>query len=185
MIGQMEEIIQSWDCAFKDLSTSSKVAGHVWGRRGANTYFLDRDTQHRDFVSTLKAIANMTERWPDARAKIIEDKANGTAVINAAKDKIPGLIPWPPKGKPMGSKVSRAVAMQPRQEAGNIWLPDPQKYPWVEEFIEICAAFPGCEFDDDIDAMSQAHDRFRASPAMPTADAFDIGTGKSYWKGVG
>lgn len=188
IVQQMDEVILSMDCAFKDADDNSKVACHAWGRKGADTYLLARDTEHRDFVGTLGLLERMSNEWPRATAKIIEDKANGPAVINAAKQKIPGLIPWPPKGSgPMGSKVARAVAMQPRQEAGNVWLPDPDKHPWVAEFIEICAAFPGCEFDDDIDAMSQAHDRFGATATIVgTEDMFNVGSGgKSYWKRAG
>ncbi len=184
---QMDEIIQSWDMAFKDLETSSKVAGHVWGRKGANRYLLDRVCEHLDFVESIRALIRMSEKWPRAGAKIIEDKANGTAVMSALKQKVTGLIAWPPKGKSMGSKIARANAMQPEAEAGNIWLPDPNKYPWVEEFIEYCVAFPGGEYDDDIDAMTQAHDRFRSTLVIGgKEDIFSIGgTGPSYWKRVG
>src|SRR5215470_14376711 len=33
---QHEEVIQSWDCAFKDLATSDYVVGQVWTRAGAD-----------------------------------------------------------------------------------------------------------------------------------------------------
>lgn len=156
----MDEVVQSWDFAFKDLETSSKVAGHVWGKRGADTFLLDRICEHMDFVESLRAITKLTELWPQAAAKIVEDKANGPAVIATLHNKIMGLIPWPPQGRAMGSKIARAYAMQPNVEAGNVWLPHPDICPWIDEFIEYCSAFPGGEYDDDIDAMTQVHDRF-------------------------
>jgi len=181
----MDEVIQSWDMAFKDEDTSSKVAGHIWGRKGANRYLLDRICEHLDFVETIKALLRMTEKWPIASAKLVEDKANGTAVISALKQRVTGLIPWPPKGKIMGSKIARASAMQPEAEAGNVWLPNPERFPWVEEFIEYCVSFPGGEYDDDIDAMTQAHDRFRSVSVIGgEEDIFAMGTRRSYWKGV-
>jgi hypothetical protein len=34
-IGFVDEQVQSWDCAFKDLETSDYVVGQVWGRAGS------------------------------------------------------------------------------------------------------------------------------------------------------
>src|ERR1700686_834138 len=36
---QVEEQLQSWDCTFKDVSTSDFVVGQTWGRVGS-LYFL-------------------------------------------------------------------------------------------------------------------------------------------------
>ena len=184
--GQMDAVIQSWDMAFKDVEAGSKVAGHVWGRKGADRFLLDRICEHLDFVQSMEAVQKMSERWPQAGAKIIEDKANGPAVINALARKVSGLIPWPPKGQQMGSKIARAYASQPEVEAGNVWLPDPNVHPWVPEFVEYCVSFPGGEFDDDIDAMTQALERFRAVLIIEAnEDIFAVGGGQSYWKRVG
>jgi predicted phage terminase large subunit-like protein len=184
--GQMDQVIQSWDMAFKDLESGSKVAGHVWGRKGADRFLLDRECEHLDFTQSIEAVEKMSERWPMATAKIIEDKANGPAVINSLARKVTGLIPWPPKGQPMGSKIARAYASQPEVEAGNVWLPDPNMHPWVPEFVEYCVAFPGGEYDDDIDAMTQALERFRSILIIEAdgKDIFAVGTGRSYWKRV-
>ncbi len=185
--GQMDQVIQSWDMAFKDLDTSSKVAGHVWARKGADRFLLDRVCEHLDFVQSQDAVVKMSERWPMATAKLVEDKANGPAVIASLARKVTGLIPWPPKGQLMGSKIARAYASQPEVEAGNVWLPDPHVHTWVPEFVEYCVAFPGGEYDDDIDAMTQALERFRQTLIIESngEDIFQVGTGRSYWKRVG
>ena len=184
LVQTVDEVIQSWDFALKDLDTSSKVAGHVWARKGADKFLLDRVCEHLDFVECIRVMIGMAERWPQATAKIVEDKANGPAVIATLRGKLTGLIPWPPKGRQMDSKIARATAMQPEMEAGNVWLPDPRTHPWVGEFIEYCVSFPGGEFDDDIDAMSQAFDRFRGSPILTEANPFSGETRKSYWKRI-
>ncbi len=186
IVGQMDEVVQSWDMSFKDLDTSSKVAGHVWGRKGGDRFLLDRICEHLDFVESIEAVEKMSAKWPTANAKIIEDKANGPAVINALNRKLSGLIAWPPKGVPLGSKIARAYASQPELEAGNIWLPDPKVHPWVEEFVEYCVAFPGGEYDDDIDAMGQALEKFRQSFVLHaiTDEIFAVGAKRSYWKGT-
>jgi predicted phage terminase large subunit-like protein len=52
--------------------------------------------------------------------------------------------------------VARAAAVSPLIEAGNIYLPHPEHAPWVNDFIEECAAFPNGAHDDQVDAMTQA-----------------------------
>jgi predicted phage terminase large subunit-like protein len=56
---------------------------------------------------------------------------------------------------PEGGKISRAAAASPRLESGNWYLPHPQLAPWVDGFINECAAFPGSVNDDQVDAWSQ------------------------------
>ena len=146
-----DEVIQSWDMAFKKTDDSSKVAGHVWARRGAEKYLLHRVTKRMDFVDSLKAVVQMSVDYPMGLRKLIEDKANGPAVINVLKSKIPGLTPR----EPNGSKEARAQVASIHQEAGNIWLPHPDECQWTNEFIDLLAGVPLGEWDD-CDSMSQA-----------------------------
>ncbi len=159
---KFDEIIQSWDMTFKDTKTADYVVGQVWGRKGADKYLLDQVRDRMDFPATVQAVRNLSAKWPQARAKLIEDKANGPAVIATLKQKISGLIPI----EPQGSKESRAWAVSPEVEAGNVYLPDPSIAPWVHDFIEECAAFPNGANDDQVDAMSQALMRLNKQPGI-------------------
>ena len=105
-----------------------------------------------DLPATLQAVVRISERWPNAQAKLIEDKANGPAVIQLLKSKITGLIAVNPEG----GKEARANAITPQVESGNVYLPDPQTHPWVLDLIEECASFPNGAHDDQVDAMTQA-----------------------------
>ncbi|NJL03080.1 MAG: phage terminase large subunit, partial [Spirulinaceae cyanobacterium SM2_1_0] len=78
----------------------------------------------------------MCAAWPQVRAKLIEDKANGPAVIATLQREISGLIAV----EPQGGKQARAAAVSPVIEAGNVWLP--QGPAWADDFIEECAVFP-------------------------------------------
>lgn len=151
------EQLQSWDCAFKDTKTSDFVAGQVWARSGANRFLLDYYKERADINGTIKAIEGFTNKWPRADAKLIEDKANGPAVISMLRDKIPGLIAVEPEG----GKVSRANASAPAVESHNVYLPHPALYPWVDDFIDSCAGFPNMAHDDDVDAFTQVMIRWR------------------------
>lgn len=143
--------VQSWDCTFKNKDTSDYVAGHVWARAQADFYLLDRHHERMGIVETMRAIESMTARWPDAKAKLIEDKANGSAVIEMLQKKIPGIVPVNPEG----GKEVRAQAVAPFWESGNVYLPHPLWKPWVDEMLDEIESFPNAEHDDDVDAMSQ------------------------------
>jgi predicted phage terminase large subunit-like protein len=149
---QVNETIQSWDCAFKDLDTSDYVVGQVWGRLGPSFFLGDQVRARMDCPATVRAVRQLTAKWPATIAKLIEDKANGSAVIQMLAHEIPGLLPV----NPGGCKVARAAAVSPLIEAGNIFLLHPLYAPWVNDFIEECAAFPNGAHDDQVDAMTQA-----------------------------
>jgi predicted phage terminase large subunit-like protein len=153
---EFTEVILSWDMAFKDLQDSDYVAGHVWGRLGADKYLLDRDHRRLDFPNSQKAVRAMCAKWPQAHAKLIEDKANGPAIIASLKHEIPGLIPVDPGG----GKVARAHAVAPVLEAGNVYVPHPQLYPWVDAYLHEHDVFPAGAHDDDVDATTQALKRW-------------------------
>lgn len=143
---------QSWDCTFKDKTTSDFVAGHVWARDKADFYLLDRHHERMGIVETMRAIQSMAARWPEATAKFVEDKANGSAVIEMLQKKIPGMVPV----NPQGGKEVRAQAVAPFWESGNVYLPHPLWKAWVDEVLDEMEAFPNGAHDDDVDAMSQA-----------------------------
>jgi predicted phage terminase large subunit-like protein len=148
----VDERIQSWDCAFKDLETSDYVVGQVWDRLGSVYMLGDQIRGRLDFPATVEAVRELSARWPRTMAKLIEDKANGSAVIQMLAREIPGILPVNPEG----GKVARAAAVSPLIEAGNVYLPHPSYAPWVTDFIEECAAFPNGAHDDQVDAMTQA-----------------------------
>ena len=156
------EIVQSWDMAFKDLASSDWVVGQVWYRRGSEAFLLDQVRGRWGFVETCNQLVRLSAKWPQALAKLVEDKANGTAVMNALQRRVPGMIPVEPEG----SKTARAFAVSPLVEAGNVFLPSPELAPWVGDLIEEAAAFPNGSHDDQIDAATQALNRILLHPLM-------------------
>ncbi len=149
---EFDQVIQSWDLAFKDLADGSYTVGQVWGRRGAEFYLLDQVREHLDAPKTIEAFRRMWSKWPQSLAKLVEDKANGPAVMALLHHEIPGLIPV----KPKGNKHMRLSAVVPLIEAGNVYIPHPVNARWVAEFIEEHAGFPNSTNDDQVDATSQA-----------------------------
>lgn len=168
-----DEVIQSWDMAFKSTDSSDYVVGQVWGRWGLEVFLLDQVCERLSFVETLHAVRSLSARWPQATRKLVEDKANGTAVINSLSRTVPGLVPV----EPDGSKEARASAVSPFVEAGQVFLPAPELAPWVAGFIEEHAAFPAGTHDDQVDATSQALNRLLLNPILTgglIVDAADL-----------
>lgn len=162
---KFDEVIQSWDLTFKDAKGSDYVVGQVWGRIGADKYLLDQVRGKFDFPQTIRIIKSLSAKWPQAKAKLIEDKANGPAVISTLKGQISGLIPVNPEG----SKEARAYAVSPQIESGNVYLPE--KAPWVHDFVEEWAVFPNGLNDDQVDTSTQALFRLENKKGKGTVKA--------------
>ena len=153
LVREADELIMSWDMAFKDTKSADYVVGQVWARRGAQVFLLDQVRKRLTFTETLTAFKALAARWPQATAKLVEDKANGTAVIDTLKAKIPGIVPV----TPTESKYARANAVSPFLEAGNVFLPAPEVALFdPEELVDEAAQFPNGAHDDAVDATSQA-----------------------------
>lgn len=166
------ELIQSWDMTFKDKPESDYVVGQVWLRDGVNAYLLDEVRGRWSFTDTCQALRSVTSVWPQATRKLIEDTANGPAIMNALRKQIGGMVPVTPEG----SKYARAEAVSPLVQARNVWLPTDELCPWVGEFIEECAGFPYARHDDQVDAFTQAAHRLLLVPILDpeTKDAEDL-----------
>jgi predicted phage terminase large subunit-like protein len=149
----VDQTIDSWDCAFKDEEESDFVCGQTWKRVGAHFYLFDQEYGRLDFPATVRAVAALATR-SKATAKLIEDKANGPAVVATLGKAISGVIAVDPQG----GKHSRASASAGLWEAKNVFLPDPAMpgYEWVRDLIVEILSFPRAKNDDRVDAMSQA-----------------------------
>lgn len=144
-----DRVVQSWDLTFKGAADGDFVAGLVLGQIGADIYVLDCEHSKTDFVGQIRAILRMTAKWPQSTAKVVEDKANGPAVISALRSRVPGIVAFNPRG----NKEQRANGAAPVVEAGNLLLPE--NAPWLRDFEAELFSFPGSEHDDQVDALDQ------------------------------
>jgi predicted phage terminase large subunit-like protein len=165
---RFDQQLQSWDMAFKGKQTSDYVVGQVQAAHGADRYVLDQIRERLDLPGTLLAVRRLSAQWPDAILKLVEDKANGPAVIQCLSHEIGGLV----EVNPAGGKMSRAAAASPQLESGNWYLPHPMLKPWVEGFIAECAGFPNGANDDQVDAWSQGAGRLLDSCSISVQKEF-------------
>lgn len=151
-IEHMTQFIQSWDMTFKETKKGSYVTGQMWGRFNADKYLLAQIRRRMGFVDTIAAVKAFRKQWPQTQALLIEDKANGPAVIDSLKSKIPGIISVSPEG----SKIERFAAESPQIESGNVYIPHPDNELWVDDYLHELTTFPNASNDDQTDATSQA-----------------------------
>lgn len=164
---KFDRMIISWDLTFKGNDNNDYVVGQVWIKKGADKYLIEQIRGRMDFPETLQAVKNLARKYPQAKEILIEDKANGPAVISSIKREVSGIIPITPRG----SKVARAQAITPQIESGNVFLPRNRTF--VDDFIEECASFPTGAHDDIVDSLSQALDRL-ASERKAVASSVNL-----------
>lgn len=139
----------SVDASFKGGESNDFVSVQVWGKLGMDCYLRYCLNQHLDFPGTLAAIRTVRRLYPEAGAVLIEDKANGSAVIQVLQREM-YCIPV----NPLGGKEARVHAVSPAIESGHVFLPENE--PWAAEFVDQFTAFPAGANDDMVDAASQA-----------------------------
>jgi len=144
-----EEVIGSWDCAFKKKDDNDRVCGLTIARRGADRFVLWAKRDRMSFTETCDALVEQRKLFPKAFWVGVEDKANGTAVIEVMSRLITGVCAVEPEG----GKEARAASIEPTVLAGNVFLPEGAE--WLEQFFEEFAQFPRGPHDDAVDALAQ------------------------------
>jgi predicted phage terminase large subunit-like protein len=142
------------DASFKETEDGSECAILVEGNLGVDRFFMERHTRRMGFNDCLAVIreceARLRPLYPVLYI-LIEDKANGSAIIDTLKREFTGVIAVEPEG----GKGARAHAMVPAVASGNYYILDGAH--WAPELVENFAVFPKGAVDDDIDAASQCH----------------------------
>lgn len=159
-VKEMDWIAISVDATFKSKATSDRVGLQVWGGKRADRFLIADRTKVMSFTNTLAAIRELRVEFPNARKILVEDKANGSAIMDTLGAELGGLVAI----EPHGGKASRAFACSPYVEAGNVYLPEGAAC--VEPFVDELAVFPNGKHDDRVDTMTQLLIDMGLSPAM-------------------
>lgn len=147
---KIDRWVISADCTFKDTKKSDFVVFQLWAKSGAEFFLVDQVRDRMSFTATATAFKAFCDKHSHVRRKLIEDKANGTAIIDSLKKVVSGLIAINPKD----SKVARAYAVSSYYEAGNVYVKE--GVPWLNNYIEELVVFPNGAHDDQVDASTQA-----------------------------
>ena len=162
----------SVDATFKNTDVSDFVAMELWGLKGVDVYLWRLVNKRMAFVETVQYIKRICKDYPDISELVIEDKANGSAIIDvlAYENDIPPIVAVQPKG----GKYARAQATSNFVSTRKVHLPRQ----WTSEeeasienygdrdatngtnlFIRQHTTFPYAAHDDMVDAQSQGLSR--------------------------
>lgn len=145
-----DKVVLVADCAFKGTKDSDRVALQVWAKKGVTAYLIDQRWGNMGFTDTINRILELKGLYPKISQILIEDKANGSAIIEVLSKRIPGVTAVNPEG----GKEARVHAITSFLEAGNVYFPGDA--PWFQEFLAECLSFPRGAHDDAVDAMAYA-----------------------------
>jgi predicted phage terminase large subunit-like protein len=162
-----DDAVVSWDMTFtgkrmkksgKGMTNPDYVVGQLWYRYGAMTYLIDEVRGQWSFTKACSHLEAFDERCRTVhpfppRRHVVETKANGEAILDQLRPIVPGVVGFDPD--PYGDKVSRALAVQPRVEAGQVFLP--RGAPWLDDWRHELRVFPNGRWDDRVDGFAQAH----------------------------
>lgn len=169
-LASFEYVHLSVDATFKKTETSDMVAILVSGIYKGEVYIWRIINKRMGFVETKAKIKEVIKDIGDISELIIEDKANGSAIIDSFRydEDCPPIVPV----TPLGGKLSRAQAVSPFVQAGHVHIPDPSDYSpaeladieWdgkgaynpTELFVQQHMRFPFAKHDDLVDANSQS-----------------------------
>lgn len=141
----------SVDCAFKDNPGNDMVAMTSWGQTNAGLWLLDMKNQRMGFSLTLETIKALYPVWQFGEL-VIEDKANGPAVVDSLIQSAAGFIVH--AVTPDGGKTARANASTPQFTQGRVFFP--RFHPLTATLVAQLLEFPGGTYDDLVDATTQA-----------------------------
>lgn len=178
---KFSRIVISVDTPLKDKESSDNVAIQCWGVHGADRYLLDLDMGKMNYGKAKRRVVEMArwtrQTWPYTHSSVlIENAGYGVELIIDLKRDITGVQKISPG--PLGDKVSRAEAASDVLESGNCFVPG-YGPPWqpvyeeartpaeVAQFLHSAGTFPFAQYDDDVDAWSQAMNWLRSKSSQP------------------
>lgn len=138
----------SHDCPVKDKETSD-FHGFCEGESRANELVItDAFEKHLSYIKEKELLTNLQTVDPSI-LQIVEDKANGAALIQDLAIDVPGLVAFNPGTK---SKMQRLELASVYMQQGLVRFRRSER---VEELILHLKKFPLLEHDDMVDAFSQ------------------------------
>lgn len=163
-----EYTLLSIDATFKKTDTSDMVNMQLWGLAQNHVYLYKLVNKRMGFVETCNKIRQMCKEFPTIDQLLVEDKANGSAIIDTLHY-IEGMPPVVGVN-PLGGKYSRAQAVSPFVATGVVHIPndfteeESREIEWDgneklsphNRFITQHSRFPFMKHDDMVDAETQA-----------------------------
>lgn len=160
----------SIDCAAKKTERGSQYGILVISGKGPQRFIRDDRTRRGDILEILAEVKKLCAIYDPDRI-LIEAKAAGPDLMTLFEDHFQRGTVVGSNGKPLmvvvdsvepgnSSKESRLDSCIPELESGLVYVLENAE--WQKDFIDEMASFPVGEFNDRVDAYSQAMNHMRA-----------------------
>lgn len=167
--------LQSWDLrAGGDGKKSSYAVGQLWAGDWETRaiYLVDQIRGKWDISEEFERIIDrvkdreMFPRWTQASEVLIEEEADGKAIIPVIEEDIPGIEAVQPGSS---SKEARLRSVVPQIKSGFVYIPSVERgHYWVDDYLLEITNFPGTTHDDQVDTTSQVLRHWKLSSASST-----------------
>lgn len=157
---RVDEFTMSWDLILKGGEKSDFAVGQLWARVDQDHFLMDMVRGQWTYNETLVMFDKFLDKHSDKRSRIlIEDKMNGTNLLNDRKDNR-NLVA-------VGATISKEQRVDNASiefEAGCVYFPDNEKFTQI--VVEEAVGFGSEKYDDAIDACAQYINDYRARRSM-------------------
>jgi len=153
-------IYASHDFPVKDKEESDNFGSVLGKRKGSTLYILDGIEKKMAFVKSVEYVRVLHDTFPGI-IQIIEDKANGSAVIQQLQEELTGIYPYNPGTKSKYQRLESASLYMDIKNVifvADVWDNLSQTYVLsdnLRHLVERLLVYPFVEFDDVVDAFSQ------------------------------
>src|SRR5690606_18608465 len=143
-------VYQSWDTAFKKNEENDFSVCTTWNVAADGYYLRNLINERMEFPELKRRVISAAEKY-NPREILIEDHASGQSLIQELQRNT--RLPIKPVKKDK-DKITYVYAVTPLIEAGKVFLNETENEA-NEMIINQCEGFPGGEFDDIVDSISQ------------------------------
>ena len=159
-INDADTIYASHDFPVKDKDSSDFLGSTLAYKVGSTLYIKDSLEKKMAFVKSVEYVKQLDTFYPGI-IQIIEDKANGSPILQQLQDEVPGMQAYQPGTR---SKMQRLESASLYMTAGNVVFvmslfdETTQSYKMttsIQNLIQRLLNFPFVEHDDIVDAFSQ------------------------------
>lgn len=157
-IDDADQIYASHDFPVKDKASNDFLGSVLAYRVGSVLYFVDCLEKHMAFVQSVSYVQQLDALYPSC-IQVIEDKANGSPVIQQLQDSVPGIQPFNPG---TASKAQRLESASLYRQSKNVVFVETDyddkmnKYALnsgLQNLTKRLLNFPFVEHDDIVDAF--------------------------------
>lgn len=152
-----DNIYASHDFPVKDKETSDFLGSVLGYRVGSTLYLIDCLEEHQSYTKSVNYVRSLDERYPGI-IQIIEDKANGSPILQQLQEEVPGLQAFQPGTASKAQRLeSASLYINNIVFVRNVLDKMTKKYLLSDNLSNLkkrIGDYPFVEHDDIVDAFS-------------------------------